>query len=172
MFGLEVGGILQIGDGARHLQDAIVGTRAKALLGHSPFEEPFAIRGQFAECADVARRHLGVAVEFFTRCGEAFELLLAGMDHAVANLRRALRFTGGAHLLIVHGRDINMDVGAVHEWAGNLRNVALDHRGRALAVAGTVIVESAGLRVLSLLKNNSSICLYQRYEEETKGDVL
>jgi hypothetical protein len=40
-----------------------------------------------------------------------------------------------------------MNVNAVHEWAGDLRHVALDHRRSALAVAGAVVMESAGARV-------------------------
>jgi hypothetical protein len=46
-----------------------------------------------------------------------------------------------------------VDVDAVHERAGYLRDVALDHGRSALAVAGAVVVESAGAGILSLLKS-------------------
>jgi hypothetical protein len=51
-----------------------------------------------------------------------------------------------------------MDIDAVHEPPEISGNVALDHRGARQAVARAVVVESAGLRVLSLLKSNSFHC--------------
>lgn len=68
-----------------------------------------------------------------------------------------------AHIFVVHGGNVDMNVDAIHGRAGDFRNVALDHGSGALAV----VAEATGLRVLSLLKDNSSICLYQRCEEET-----
>jgi hypothetical protein len=38
-----------------------------------------------------------------------------------------------AHLLVVHGWNVDMDVDTVHQRAGNLGNIALDHRSSALA---------------------------------------
>ena len=49
-----------------------------------------------------------------------------------------------AHFFVVHGGDVDVDVDAVHERAGNFGDVALDHRSGALAVAGAVVVETAG----------------------------
>jgi hypothetical protein len=37
-----------------------------------------------------------------------------------------------------------VDVDAVHERAGDFRDVALDHRGCALALAGAEVAEAAG----------------------------
>jgi hypothetical protein len=47
------------------------------LLGHGAFEQAFAVGGEFAEGADVARGHLRIAVELLAGGSEAFELLLA-----------------------------------------------------------------------------------------------
>ena len=52
----------QIGDRAGDFEDAIVCSGGKTLLGHGAFEQAFAIRGEFTECADVPRAHLGIAV--------------------------------------------------------------------------------------------------------------
>src|ERR1022692_931758 len=112
--------------------------------------------GEFAEGADVAGGHLGIAVEFFAGRGEAFQLLLARADHAVANLGGTLRLAGRAHFFVVHGRDIDVDVDAVHEWARNLGYVTLDHGCGALAVAGAVVVKTARTRDRKSTRLNSS----------------
>ena len=65
MLGLKVWSIVQIGDRSGYFQDAVVGSRAQALLGHGAFEEAFAVGGKFAVGADVAGGHLSVAIEFF-----------------------------------------------------------------------------------------------------------
>ena len=43
VFGLEVHGVFQVGDGAGYFQDAVVGTRAETLLGHGAFEQALAV---------------------------------------------------------------------------------------------------------------------------------
>src|SRR5260370_29606619 len=47
---------------------------------------------------------------------------------------------------------INVNINAVGQRAGNLRHISLDHRRRAVALPQTVVEESTGLRVTSLLK--------------------
>ena len=53
----------QVGDGARHLEDAVVGTGGKALLHHGAFQQSLAVGGELTECANVAGRQLGIAVQ-------------------------------------------------------------------------------------------------------------
>jgi hypothetical protein len=65
VFGLEVGGVFQVGHGAGDFQDPVVGAGAQALLSHGAFQQAFAVGGEFAVGADVAGGHLGVAVKFF-----------------------------------------------------------------------------------------------------------
>jgi hypothetical protein len=154
VFGLQVCGVFEIGDSAGDLEDAVVGAGAESLLRHGSFEQAFAVCGEFAKGADVARRHLGVTVELLARGREAINLLLAGLNDPLADLGRILRLVGRAHFLVVHRRDVYVDIDAVHQRARDFGDVALDHGGGALAVASAVVVESAGLRVLSLLKNN------------------
>ena len=67
VFGFDGGGVFDVGDGAGDFEDAVVGAGAEALLGHGAFEQAFAVGGEFAEGADVARVHLRVAVELLAR---------------------------------------------------------------------------------------------------------
>ena len=78
VLGLEIRRIFQIGDGAGDFQDAVVGAGAQALLGHGAFEQAFAVGGEFAEGADVAGRHLRVAVELFAGGGETLPTASGG----------------------------------------------------------------------------------------------
>jgi hypothetical protein len=105
---LQVRRIVKVSDGSGYFQDAVVGARAQALLGHGAFEEAFAVGGEFAVGADVAGGHLGVAVEFFAGTGEAGDLLLAGADDAFTNFGGVLRFVGGAHFFEVYGPGTSM----------------------------------------------------------------
>jgi hypothetical protein len=61
----------------------------------------------------------------------------------LTNLSGAFRHAGGAHFLVVHRRHVNVNVDAIHERPGNLRNVALDHGRRAVAFTGAVVVKAA-----------------------------
>src|SRR5579862_1428667 len=73
VFWLQATDAFEVGDGASYLQNAVVSACGQALLRHRPFEQAFAIRGELAEGADVARAHLGVAEKFVARrAGEAF----------------------------------------------------------------------------------------------------
>ena len=54
VFGVEVRGVFDVGDGAGDFEDAVVGAGAESLLGHGAFEQAFAVGGEFAESADVA----------------------------------------------------------------------------------------------------------------------
>jgi hypothetical protein len=119
--------------------------------------------------------NLGVAIEFFFLVGcESLQLRVPGPHHPFQNGRRSLGLSGGPHFLVIHRRHVDVYVDAVQKWSGDLRDVALNNRRGAVTFAGTVIEISTGLRVLSLLKNNSFICLYQRCEDEKpkKGDAF
>src|SRR5208282_2134790 len=132
---LKIGRAFQIRDGAGYLQDTVVGAGAQALLGHGAFKQALTVGRKFAVGANVAGVHLGVAVEFFPRRGEALGLLLAGAQHAGPDRGRVFRHGGRSHLFVVHRRDVDVDVDAVHERPRDFRNVALDHGRSAVAFA-------------------------------------
>jgi hypothetical protein len=83
MFGLDRVGAFEVGAGAATFRMRSWTLRPcwlRRVLA------AFAINRERAGCADVAGGHLGV---FFAGRGEAFELLLAGANDAVANLGRS-----------------------------------------------------------------------------------
>ena len=97
-----------------------MGPGAETLLRHGALQQALAIRAEVAKGTDLAGRHLGVAVDLLPAAGKAFQLNLARANHSLADFRRSLRNAGGAHFLVVHRRNINMNVDAVHERTGNL----------------------------------------------------
>ena len=66
MFRLEVGDVFQIGYGSRDLEYAVVSAGAEALLRHGSLNKTLTVGRKFTECPDVARAHLGIAIELFT----------------------------------------------------------------------------------------------------------
>src|SRR5437899_10681477 len=129
----ERGYVFQISDGARDFKNPVVSAGAESLLRHRPLDQALAVSGEFAESANVARAHLGVAIEFLSRRGEALQLLLASSHHALTNLGRSLGLRARTHLLVIDRRPIDMDVEPAHKRASDLRGLALDHGQRALA---------------------------------------
>ena len=54
----------EIGDGARHLEDAVVRAGGEALLLHGALEEAFGVGAELAMGADLAGGHLRVGADF------------------------------------------------------------------------------------------------------------
>src|SRR5438094_4437884 len=77
----------------------------------------------------MAGRQLGIAVEFFFQSGKAAQLCLARPDDALADLRRAFWNGRGAHFFVIHCWHINVNIDAVEQRPGNLRDVPLDIGG-------------------------------------------
>ena len=78
------------------------------------------------------------------RDGEADVLAFAGGQDAGANLGRAFGGGAAAQLLILHGGDLDVDVDAVQQRAGDLGDVALDHGRGTHALARLVVEVAAG----------------------------
>lgn len=89
--------------------------QATLRMGHGAFEQAFAVRRQFAESANVPGRHLGVAVESLASGSEAQQLGLACPDDSFQNPGGIFWLVRAAHFLVVHRRDINVDVDAVEQ---------------------------------------------------------
>jgi hypothetical protein len=140
----QVLGAFEVGDGAGHFEDAIVRARGEALLLHGALQQALGIGAQFAVGANLARGHLRVGVDFFAGLSEALPLALARGHHAVANLRRALGRRSAAQLLVLHGRNFDMNIDAVEQRAGDFGHVALDHGRRTHALARLVVEVAAG----------------------------
>jgi len=94
MLGPDLFGAFEIGNGAADFQDSVMGPGSQTLLVHGALQEPFAVRGEFAELPDVAGSHLRVAISFGRlRRVETLELNFAGADHSLSNHGGVLRLT-------------------------------------------------------------------------------
>src|ERR1700722_20778231 len=78
VFGFDVRGVFDIGDGASDFQDAVVRASTESLLAHGTLEQTLTVGGEFTEGADVAGGHLGVAINFFSGKGEGARLVFSG----------------------------------------------------------------------------------------------
>ncbi len=135
--------VFEVGDGAAHLQYAVVGARRQAQTAHRRFEHPLALGVHAAVLADEPRRHLGVRENAVAR--EPRALPLARAEHPRANLGRALglRERRARKLFELHRRHVNVDVDAVEERPRDAADVTLYLRGRASALARRVVPEAA-----------------------------
>ena len=151
MPGAYLDGVFEVGDGAAHLQDAVVGARRQAQTAHRRFEHPLALGVHAAVLADEPRRHLRVREDAVAR--KPFALPLSRTQHPRANLGRPLGLgrRRARKLLELHGRHVDVDVDAVEERPRDAPDVALYLRGRAAALARGVVPEAARalLRCLS-----------------------
>ena len=72
------------------------------------------------------------------------KLDFARPHHALANLRRAFRLAvRPAQLFVIHRRNVNVNIDAVHQRPGNLGHITLDHR---LTSTDTLSVPTHGSR--------------------------
>ena len=148
VLGFNVGLAFEIGDGSGDFQDAIVGTGAQALLSHSSLKQVLTVSGKTTECSHMPRSHLSVAVDcVFTVGVEPGKLPLARVHDSLQDLGGTFRLMRASHFLVVHGRNIDVDVDSIEQRTGDLRNVALNHRRRTVALVRAIVVKTAGTRI-------------------------
>ena len=149
---LEAGRFIEIGDGSRDFQDAVVGARGKSHACDGVFQHFLALVGDGAEFPDQFRRHLRIREDFLL-AGESRALTHTGPQHPLAHRGGIFNGACAAELLVLHGGHFDVDIDAVDQRAGNFRNVALNLRWRAVALARRVAEKSAGtfLRCLSAI---------------------
>jgi hypothetical protein len=99
---------------------------------------------------------LRIAIYLLPR--EALQLPLAGFHDALANLLGAFPAGVLSQLLEADGGHINVDIDAIEQWPGNLRDVTLDEGRRARTLARGVVEKAARVRVSLLLNDILSIC--------------
>jgi len=134
-------GAVEVGDGARHFQDAVVGARRKRQLVDGVFQKLVRAAVELAVRAQVPGSHLRVAGDAVV--AEALHLALAATQHPLAHARRAFARLLGHQLLRTEARHFDVDVNAVEQRAGNAHQVAADLLLRALALSPLVAEESA-----------------------------
>src|ERR1700755_765261 len=134
----------EVCNGARNFKDAVMRASGETLLLHGALEQSFGIGPEFAVCADLASRHLSVREDLVTGFLESGALPLSACHDAGADLGRTFGGCSAAQLLILDGGNLYMNIDAVEERAGDLGDVALDHRWSAEALARFVIEISTG----------------------------
>src|ERR1035438_6866274 len=140
-------GALQIRDGPRNFEDAVVGAGGQALLLHGPLQQALGIGAQFAVGANLARSHLRVSENLFAGLFEALPLPFASGHHPVANLSRSFGRRAAAQFLVLHRWNLDMYIDAVEKRAGDFGDIALNDRRSAMALARLVIEIAAGAGV-------------------------
>ena len=140
--GGDVGAGVEVGDGARELQDAVVGARGEMQLVDGGAQQRLHGIGERAELADVARAHLRVVRH--RQPGKAALLDGARLPHALAHGRRGFARLGGEQLVMAQARHLDVDVDAVENGAAEARLILRHLRRRAGAGARGVAKKSAG----------------------------
>ena len=135
---------VEVGDSPRHLEDAVVGAGGESLLLHGTLEQPLGVGAELAVGADLTRGHLRIRVDLLAILAEAFALALARGENSFADLGGAFGGGAPAQFLVLNGGNLNVNVDAVEQRAGDLGDVALDHRRGAHAFARFVVEVSAG----------------------------
>jgi len=83
----QSGRAFEIGDGARYLQDAIVGAGAQSLLLHGALQQPFRVCAKFTIGANLPRPHLRVGENSLACLLKTPALPVSCAHDPVANLR-------------------------------------------------------------------------------------
>ena len=106
----------EVGDGARHLEDAVVGAgrEVEALHGDTQPLQPLGIGTR--QALRQRRRHLSVAVHPRAIC-EALGLQLARPQHPLADGGTPLPGLRGGELLEGYGSDLHLQVYAIQQRA-------------------------------------------------------
>ena len=146
MRGAHLGAAVEVGDGAGHLEDAVVGARAHVHALDGVLELPQAFGIGLGPLVNHAGRHLGVAVHAGGGA-EALRLQLAGLHHAGAYGRRGLAGLLRGQLVDRHGLHLDLQVDAVEQRARYLGQVLLALVGCAYARLLGVAVVAAGAGV-------------------------
>ena len=146
MLGGDGGGMIEVGDGAGDLQDAVVRAGRKPHPPHRHFERALAGVVERADLADIADWHAGVV--------EA-----AGVLHGAGLFDTGADDGGGfgsgvaAEFLEGDGGDLDMDIDAVEQGTADLAQIVLDLARGTAALAGG-IAEKAALVRISVLASN------------------
>jgi len=136
----------QIRDGARQLEDAVIGARRQVQLRHGRAHQGLALIVHLTELPHLGHAHVGVADDvrspvdsLIRRHTKSSILYLPRRLDAPSNRLAGLAEAVAAQLVVVHARHFDVDVDAVEQWSRDALLVFRDHRRRTgaglLAVA-------------------------------------
>ncbi len=114
--------LVQIGDSAGHLQYSMKSTGRQAELLGSRLKQALGSLFHRTVCPDFSRSHLGIAQE--VTIFEPALLYLPGGTNSLPHCSRVLPRLFIYQLLVLHRRDFNKDVNAVHERTADTLLVA------------------------------------------------
>ena len=140
---LDLGDAFEIGQGAGHFEDAVMGPGAEVEGVHGLLEGAFAALVDAAVFADEAARHVGVGVDAGV-IDEALHLDAAGFVDAGLDHFARFATAVAAQLLVFDRRDIDMEIDSVEEGAADPLAVFLDLVGGTATLPGGIAEISAG----------------------------
>ncbi len=141
VFAGDVRGAGEVGDGARDLEDPVVGPRAEVHVGHGEFEK---FKSRFVDGAmglEFAAAHAGIALDLGT-AGEAVVLPSSCGDDALADLAGGFTSPVAADLAELHQGHLDVEVDAVEKRTGDAAQVILDFSGRTARFRGHFSIRS------------------------------
>jgi hypothetical protein len=136
MLGGDTVGAVEVGDGARDFENAVVGARAQPHAPHRHFERALAGGIKLAQPPQIAGWNVGVIVA-------ASLLNLPRRADTIAHLggRNAAILT--AQLLVSDGGHLDVQIDAVQQRAAELAQIALNDGAGAPALVRGIAVKSA-----------------------------
>lgn len=144
MWRIDVGRVREIGDGARHPQDALHGAGGEPKPIDGAFEQFLVRVAQAAQLQRVRLAELGIEP------AAAGDLADAGLLHPRAHLRAGLaghrirpQFAGW------QPRYLHVQIDAIQQRTGNAAAIALDDIGRAAAAPAAIARPAAGIPITS-----------------------
>ncbi len=147
----------QVGDGARELQDPVIGASGESHLAHGRAEQRLSGIVQRCVLAQLLRSHVSIRQQ--TAAGEARCLDLARPLHALPDGSGELARTAIGKLLVGNAGDFEVDVDAVQQGSADPLLVATNGARGARAGTPRVAMVAAGTSMQVAIKVRSSIGL-------------
>src|SRR5581483_9314087 len=132
----DAGGVVEIGDGAGDLQNAIVRAGAEAQFAHGQFQRALTGVVQRAEAANLARRKMRVV-----ETPPALDV--ASRFDALAHLRGSGAVLAGAQLFVGDRWNLDVQIDAVEQRPAHAPEIAGNDSAGAAALVRGVAVEPA-----------------------------
>ena len=156
--------VVQVGDRAGELQDAVKGAGAQLQLAHGRFDQRLAALVQLAELPHLGWPHVRVARQQYTtsssicrpssvvrrRSGQPLPLHTPRPLHPLPDSRARLAQPFAGQLVVVDARHVDVDVDTVEEGARDALLIAGDHACAARAFLLAVAVIAAGVGILAI----------------------
>ena len=153
MGGADLWGAGQIGDGASHLENAVVGPGRESQFHHGGSQQVFGFFLQWAVSANLCRSHLGVAEDGNPR--KALRLNGARLDNPLSDDPGGLSCRVASQLLVLDLRDVQVQIDSVQQRSRDPGEIPLDLRRSADALLHCRAPVTAGAGVHGCYQHES-----------------